>query len=106
MCEIRYTFVPSKSNIMKSNRKSFTQKYELKTFKEIFFNLTNYITLSIGLLLLYWGIFSNLIYPIMDMIKEPTVGVIFIGLLRIFILSAICFFSGLSFILMTFFKNK
>ena len=78
----------------------------LKLFNEIFFNLTNYITLSIGLLLLYWGIFSNLIYPIMDMIKEPTVGVIFIGLLRIFILSAICFFSGLSFILMTFFKNK
>ncbi len=101
-----YTFVPSKSNIMKSNQKSFTQKYELKSFNEIFFNLTNYITLSIGLLLLYWGIFSNLIYPIMNMIKEPTVGVIFIGLLRIFILSAICFFSGLSFILMTFFKNK
>lgn len=91
---------------MKTKQKTFKQKYELKTFKEIFFNLSNYITLVIGLLLLYWGIFSNLIYPIMDMIKEPTVGVIFIGLLRIFILSAICNISGLSFILMTFFNNK
>ena len=106
MWKFRYIFVTSKSNIMKTKQKTFKQKYELKTFKEIFFNLTNYITLTIGILLLYWGIFSNLIYPIMDMIKEPTVGVIFIGLLRIFILSAICFFSGLSFILMTFFKNK
>lgn len=91
---------------MKTKLNKFSEKYELKTFKEIFFNLSNYITLVIGLLLLYWGIFSNLIYPIMDMIKEPTVGVIFIGLLRIFILSAICYFSGLSFLLMTFFKNK
>ncbi len=89
---------------MKTKLNKFSEKYELKTFKEIFFNLANYVTLPIGLLLLYWGIFSNLIYPIMYMIKEPTVGVIAIGLLRIFILSAICSVSGMSFILMSFLK--
>jgi hypothetical protein len=66
-------------------------------FKE-FFTKKRMALAILSLPFLYLGIFSNLVYPITNMINEPTGGVVIWGLLSIVLMFPLCMAIGLNFI--------
>jgi hypothetical protein len=78
---------------------------ELEPFKNLF-KFSKLITFLLATLFLYWGLYSNLLSPVINVVNNPAVGNITIALLRIFILSGICVGLGTTFTVMTFFKRK
>jgi hypothetical protein len=80
-------------------------KLELVSFKELF-SLRKLVTFLLAILFLYWGLYSNLVFPIIGVIEYPTPMNVLIAILRIFILSGICVGLGITFTTMTFFTKE
>lgn len=72
---------------------------DLLTFKRL-------TTLFISVLFLYWGIFSNFIYPIIDILTQPNIPNLILLIVKIFLLSGVCVGVGLTFSLITLTKTK
>jgi hypothetical protein len=81
------------------------ENLQLEPIKNLF-KLSKLITFLLSTLFLYWGLYSNLVLPIINVINDPTAGNVIITLLRILVLSGICLGLGLTFTIMTFFKRK
>lgn len=62
----------------------------LVNFKELITSPWRVMTLLLSFLFLYWGIFSNLIYPIMGFVSDPSLLTVFMALAKIFTLSGFC----------------
>jgi hypothetical protein len=82
----------------------------MKNFKFVgiknLFTVNRLLILLISIILLYWGIFSNLVFPIIKIINDPSVGNVLISVIRIFLLSGLLTGLGLSFMLITLSANK
>jgi hypothetical protein len=59
-------------------------------FREFITSPWRIVTFLLSFLFLYWGIFSNLVYPIIDVVNDPSVLTVLISLAKIFILSGFC----------------
>jgi hypothetical protein len=79
------------------------ENLQLEPIKNLF-KLSKLITFLLSTLFLYWGLYSNLVLPIINVINDPTAGNVIITLLRILVLSGICLGLGLTFTIMTFFR--
>jgi hypothetical protein len=80
-------------------------KLELVSFKELF-SLRKLVTFLLAILFLYWGLYSNLVFPIIGVVENPVPMAVFVAILRIFLLSGICVSLGLTFTTMTFFTKE
>lgn len=68
--------------------------------------ISKIVTGLLSLLFLYWGLFTNFIFPIWVILTEPSFQNLILLVVRIFLLSGVCIFLGLTFLIMTITKTK
>ena len=66
---------------------------------------TKIISLFLSFLFLYWGLVSNLLYPILDVLSNPNFESVTIMFVRLFFLSGFLTLVGLTLLLMTITKS-
>lgn len=69
------------------------------------FTIGKIITGLLSLLFLYWGLFTNFIFPIWDILTEPNFANLILLIVRIFLLSGICIMIGITFLVITILKK-
>jgi hypothetical protein len=67
---------------------------------------TKIFWLFISSLFLYWGLVNNLLYPILDVLSNPSLENVTIMFVRLFLLSGFLTLVGLALLLMTITKNN
>ena len=63
------------------------------------------VTGLLSLLFLYWGLFTNFIFPIWGILTEPNFANLILLIVKIFLLSGVCIMIGITLLVMTIFKK-